>query len=102
LLKTAASVVTGFGRFADMASRGLSHAHRRAEECRRLANLGADRRDWGHFEEMAQTWDMLARQKQERLRWKTAALADRFRNVLFLSDIAPKAPAEADNNEKAA
>jgi len=51
---------------------------------------------------MAQTWDMLARQKQERLRWKTAALADRFRNVLFLSDIAPKAPAEADNNEKAA
>jgi hypothetical protein len=42
----------------------------RAEECRRLAHLGADRRDWGHFEEMAQTWDMLAGQKQEKLRWK--------------------------------
>jgi len=82
--------------------RTVAECKERAEECRRLANLGADRRDWGHFEEMAQTWDMLARQKQERLRWKTAALADRFRNVLFLSDIAPKAPAEADNNEKAA
>ena len=79
-----------------------SECAKRAEECRRLAILGADRRDWGHFEEMAQTWDMLARQKQEKLRWKTAALADRFRNVLSLSDIAPKRPAEADNNRKAA
>jgi hypothetical protein len=33
----------------------------RAEECRRLARLGADRRDWGHFEEMAQTWELLAK-----------------------------------------
>jgi GDP-D-mannose dehydratase len=82
--------------------RTVAECKERAEECRRLANLGADRRDWGHFEEMAQTWDMLARQKQERLRWKTTVLADRFRNVLCLSDIAPKAPPEADNNEKAA
>jgi hypothetical protein len=33
---------------------------KRAEECRRLAILGANRRDWGHFEEMAVTWEKLA------------------------------------------
>ena len=77
--------------------RTVTECKERAEDCRRLAILGADRRDWGHFEEMAQTWDMLARQKQEKLRSKTAALADRFRNIFSLPDIA-----EADNNEKAA
>ncbi len=41
------------------------------------------------------------RHQQQRSRWQTIALADRFRNVLFLSDTAPKRP-EADNNEKAA
>jgi hypothetical protein len=81
--------------------RTVAECKERAEECRRLAMLGADRRDWGHFEEMTQTWDMLARQKQEKLRWKTAALADQFRNVLSLSHIAPKRP-EADNNKRAA
>ena len=69
--------------------RSVAECKERAEECRRLAILGTGRRDWGHFEEMAQTWDMLARQRQEKLRSKTAALADRFRNVLSLSDIAP-------------
>jgi hypothetical protein len=53
--------------------RTVAECKERAEGCRRLAILGADRRDWGHFEEMAQTWDMLARQKQEKLRSKTAA-----------------------------
>ena len=77
--------------------RSVAECKERAEECRRLAILGTGRRDWGHFEEMAQTWDMLARQRQEKLRSKTAALADRFRNILSLRDIA-----EADNNEKAA
>jgi hypothetical protein len=33
---------------------------KRADECRRLARLGANRRDWGHFEEMAVTWEELA------------------------------------------
>ena len=39
--------------------RTVAECKERAEECRRLANLGADRRDWGHFEEMAQTWTRL-------------------------------------------
>jgi hypothetical protein len=56
---------------------------------------------WGHFLEMAETWEMLLRHQQERSQ-QTIALADRFRNVLFLSDIAPKRPPEADNDEKAA
>jgi hypothetical protein len=33
---------------------------KRAEECRRLASLGMNRRDWGHFEEMTVTWEKLA------------------------------------------
>jgi hypothetical protein len=73
-----------------------------AEECRRLAKLAPKAEDWGHFLEMAETWQMLLKYQQERSRWQTIALADRFRNVLFLSDAAPKGPAEADNNEKAA
>jgi hypothetical protein len=74
----------------------------RAAECRRLASECTKPEDWGHFLEMAETWDMLHRHQQERSRLQTIALADRFRNVLFLSDIAPKKPSEADNNEKAA
>jgi hypothetical protein len=74
----------------------------RAAECRRLASECTKPEAWGHFLEMAETWDMLLRHQQERSRWQTIALADRFRNVLFLSDIAPKNPTEADNNEKAA
>jgi hypothetical protein len=58
----------------------------REEECLRLARLSSKAEDWGHFVEMAKTWELLAGQQQDRLRWKTTALADRFRNVLFLSD----------------
>jgi hypothetical protein len=74
----------------------------RAEECRRLAKLYTRPQDWEHFLEMAETWDMLFRQEQERSRLQAIALADRCRKVLFLSDVAPQKPAEADNNEKAA
>jgi hypothetical protein len=73
----------------------------RAEECRRLAKLAPRAEDWKHFLEMAETWDLLLRQQQERLRSQTIALADRFRNVLFLSDIAAN-PSTADNTEKVA
>jgi hypothetical protein len=75
----------------------------RAEECRRLANLCKRPEDWEHFLEMAETWETLLRHEQERSRWQAIALADRFRNILFLSDVAAKRPAkEDDNNEKAA
>lgn len=70
--------------------RTVAECKERAEECHRQARLGADRRDWGHFEEMAQTWDMLARHARDRLRWKTTALADQFRNVLSLSEVQQK------------
>jgi len=36
----------------------------RAEECRRLAKLAARPEDWGHFLEMAETWDLLAKQRK--------------------------------------
>jgi len=72
----------------------------RAEECRRLSKLCKRPEDWGAFLEMAETWEMLLRHQQERSRAKTIALADRFRNVLFLSDIPPRP--ETDNDEKAA
>ncbi len=72
----------------------------RAAACRRLATQYTKSEDWGHFLEMAETWEMLLRHQQERSRSQTIALGDRFRKVLFLSDIAPKE--EADNNEKAA
>jgi hypothetical protein len=74
----------------------------RAAECRRLATQYTKPEHWGHFLEMAETWDMLLRHQQERSRLQTIALADRFRNVLFLSDIPPNKPPETDNNEKAA
>jgi len=73
----------------------------RAAECRRLATQYTKPEHWEHFLEMAETWEMLLRHQQERSQ-QTIALADRFRNVLFLSDIAPKRPPEADNDEKAA
>jgi len=58
----------------------------RAEKCRSLAKASPRAEDWGHFLEMAETWDMLGKHHQERGRRPTIALADRFRNVLFLSD----------------
>ena len=74
----------------------------RAEECRRLAKLCKRPEEWGHFLEMAETWEMLLGQQQERARRRTIALGDRFRNVLFLSGVLPKEPIETDNNDKAA
>jgi hypothetical protein len=35
----------------------------RSEECRRLAQLYGRPEDWGHFLEMAQTWELLADQR---------------------------------------
>jgi hypothetical protein len=65
-----------------------------AEECRRLAKDSPRAEDWGHFLEMAETWELLSKHRQDRARRQTIALADRFRNVLFLSDPAPmKKPA---------
>jgi predicted nucleic acid-binding protein len=36
----------------------------RAEECRRLAKLAPRAEDWGHFLEMAQTWELLAKKRK--------------------------------------
>jgi hypothetical protein len=74
----------------------------RAAECRRLATQYTRPEHRGAFLEMAETWEMLLRHQQERSRSQTIALADRFRNVLSLSDVAAKRPAETDNNEKVA
>jgi PIN domain nuclease of toxin-antitoxin system len=83
----------------------------RAAECRRLAAQYTRAEHWAHFLEMAETWETLHRHQQEKLkqqeelkrqqeerkrqenlrqqeesRLQTIALADRFRDVLFLSD----------------
>jgi hypothetical protein len=53
----------------------------RAEECRRLAKLAARPEDWGHFQEMAQTWELLAKQRQsDKQLADTWALADALAN----------------------
>ena len=36
----------------------------RAEECRRLAKLAVKAEDFGHFLEMAETWELLAKQRK--------------------------------------
>jgi hypothetical protein len=73
-----------------------------AEECRRLAKDSPRAEDWGHFLEMAETWELLSKHRQDRARRQTIALADRFRNVLFLLDAAPmKKPAIEDSQESA-
>jgi hypothetical protein len=36
----------------------------RAEECRRLAKLAVKPEDFGHFLEMAETWELLAKQRK--------------------------------------
>ena len=76
----------------------------RAAECRRLAAQYTRAEHWAHFLEMAETWEMLHRHQLEKLKQKedlkrqeglkqqeesrlqTIALADRFRDVLSLSD----------------
>jgi len=72
----------------------------RAEECRRLAKASPRAEDWGHFLEMAETWEMLLKHQQERSRLQTIALANRFRDVLSLAE-APIGQPEAGENEKA-
>jgi hypothetical protein len=47
----------------------------RAAECRRLAKLATRGEDWGHFLEMAQTWELLAALRQDKLD-RTLALAE--------------------------
>jgi negative regulator of genetic competence, sporulation and motility len=100
----------------------------RAAQCRRLAAQYTTRVEhWAHFNEMAETWEMLHRHQQEKIkrqeelkeqeelkqkeelkhqqeksRLQTIALADQFRDVLSLSNTAPNTPAQADFNEKAA
>ncbi len=74
----------------------------RVAECHWLATLYTRPDDWGHFLEMAETWEMLLKHQQETSRRQTIALADRFRKVLFLPDIAAKAAAKDNNNEMAA
>jgi hypothetical protein len=73
---------------------------KRAEECHRLAKLSPRGEDCVHFREMAESWEMLLKHQRERVRQQTIALADRFRNVLFLSEVAANEPAEENNNEK--
>jgi hypothetical protein len=52
----------------------------RADECRRLAKLAAKPDDWQHFLEMAETWDMLAKQRPSDRLAETWALADAIAN----------------------
>jgi hypothetical protein len=51
----------------------------RAEECRKLAKLAVRPEDWGHFLEMAQTWELLAAVRQDKVA-KTFALAEAIAN----------------------
>ena len=53
----------------------------RADECRRLAKLGAKPEDWQHFLEMAATWDMLAKQRPSDKLAETLALAEAIANA---------------------
>lgn len=53
----------------------------RAEECRRLAKLAPRAEDWGHFLEMAQTWEWLAKQREsDNQLAATLTLADAIAN----------------------
>src|SRR5689334_8431081 len=68
-------------------ARGESSVHtaadcvNRAEECRRLAKLALRAEDWGHFLEMAQTWELLAKQHEsDNQLAETLALADAIAN----------------------
>jgi hypothetical protein len=82
--------------------RTVADCVKRAEECRLLATQCSKSEHWGHFLEMAETWEMLLKHQQERSRLQTIALANRFRDVLSLSEVAPKGQPEAGDNEKAA
>jgi hypothetical protein len=50
---------------------------KRAEECRKLAKMAVKSEDFGHFLEMAQTWELLAEQRQSDTQLaETVALAE--------------------------
>jgi hypothetical protein len=73
---------------------------RRAEQCRELAKSAAKPEDWTHFLEMAQTWELLAKQRQneESELAKTLALAESIANPR-----PPKSePVALHNHEEAA
>jgi hypothetical protein len=53
----------------------------RAEECRKLAKQAPGAEDWGHFLEMAQTWEMLATQRPSDRLTETWALAEAIANA---------------------
>jgi hypothetical protein len=53
----------------------------RAEECRRLAELAVKAEDFAHFSEMAETWELLAKQRNESEKLaETLALAEALAN----------------------
>jgi hypothetical protein len=60
--------MTDLGQFALMGRgypmRSVTDCKHRADECHKLANLAARPENWGHFLEMAQTWEILLRQRQ--------------------------------------
>jgi hypothetical protein len=48
-----------------------------AEECRKLAKIATRAEDWAHFSEMAETWELLAKQRHDEIQFtKTLALAE--------------------------
>jgi hypothetical protein len=47
----------------------------RAEECRKLAKMAVKSEDCGHFLEMAQTWELLAEQRQSDTQKLTETMA---------------------------
>ena len=59
----------------------VSEYRQRAEECRKLAELAAKPEDWAHFLEMAQTWELLDKQRKSDIRLvETVALAEAIAN----------------------
>jgi hypothetical protein len=53
----------------------------RVEECRRLAKLAVKGEDFAHFSEMAETWEWLAKQRNQNEKLaETLALAEAIAN----------------------
>jgi hypothetical protein len=49
----------------------------RAEVCRKLANIATRSEDWAHFSEMAESWELLAKQREDEIQFtKALALAE--------------------------
>jgi hypothetical protein len=76
-----AAWMSGSGTVSLFSSIKVGHKSPRAEECRRLAKLAPRAEDGGHFLEMAETWDLLAKQCHEETQFADAlALADAIAN----------------------